>query len=71
MHADEPARQLAAESTQETSGPCRRCGSPTNERRVLRDGEQTLRASLWLCSQCRQPQHRAHDDAGAGEAAGR
>lgn len=53
---------MTAETGGETSAPCRRCGSLTSERLVLRAGEQNTRASLWLCSECHQPQHRAAED---------
>lgn len=59
---EEPVRLMAAESARETSAPCRRCGTPTSERLVLRAGGQVIRASLWLCRQCHQPQHRAVED---------
>ena len=58
----EPVRHLATETARETNAPCRRCGTLTSDRLVLRDDAGTLRASLWLCPGCHQPQHRAADE---------
>lgn len=60
--SDEPRRQMTSETGGETSAPCGRCGNLTSERLVLRTGPQTTRASLWLCPECHQPQHRAAEE---------
>ena len=65
---DDLHRQISAEHDTKTSGPCRRCGTVTTERFVLRAGEHSPRASLWLCSRCHQPRHRAEHDSGGDTA---
>lgn len=61
MPEQNQVRHLSTEHSDEASAPCRRCGILTSQRLVLRTDEHAIRANLWLCPACHQPQHRAGD----------